>query len=143
MQRSLFSNNPRKDEVWTRIEGFPDYHISSHGRVYSCRKKNGILSTTLQSTGYAYVQLVAHAGAARVNKLVHRLVIKSFGPAAPTDQHTHVNHIDGCKTNNRIDNLEWVTEWENRLHGAILTAFEKGDIDIVESRVKNWLLALG
>ena len=47
---------------------------------------------------------------------MHRLVARAFHGPPPSAAHTHVNHLDGDKANNRIDNLEYVTPSENAIH---------------------------
>lgn len=66
------------------------------------------LTYTLNNRGYYSV------GIKRKTHMVHRLVAKAFIPNP--DNKAFVNHIDGNKLNNRMDNLEWCTVQENNLH---------------------------
>ena len=68
--------------------------------------------------GWGYLEIWLTIDGKQIRKLVHRLVAKEFIPN-PLDK-PEVNHIDGNKQNNRVDNLEWVTGSENKRH-AFLT----------------------
>lgn len=102
-------------ETWKTIEE-PDfqmkvkYEISSKGRV---RNPNGrLLSTWPSDTGYTVVNITCFGGNKKCK--VHRLVAKAFIPNP--DNKLQVNHKDGDKLNNCVDNLEWVTASENIQH---------------------------
>lgn len=98
-------------EVWKTIEDFPNYSVSSDGRV---RKDSSgkILIATRDSRGYPSLSLKDENG--WHTKMVHRLVAKAF-VENPYEKRS-VNHIDGNKSNNHISNLEWVTNSENMSH---------------------------
>ena len=105
-------------ELWKPIPDTDDvYYISSHGRVYST-KRNIFRKQSFNRRGY--LQVTLHIKGKRRGALVHRLVAQAFIHQPSKEQDT-VNHIDGDKTNNRIDNLEWVTLQENIDH-----AFKSG-----------------
>ena len=93
------------------------YYISSHGRVYST-KRNILLKQIPNRRGY--LQVTLYKKGKSKTSLVHRLVAQAFIHQPYKEQNT-VNHIDGDKTNNHIDNLEWVTLQENIDH-----AFKSG-----------------
>lgn len=92
-----------------------DYEASNDGRVRTVSNKSGVrvirgeLKPSLAGAGYPLVHLGRHKG-----QYVHRLVMRAFVGPCPKGQ--EVNHKDGIKTNNRLDNLEYVTPSENRQH---------------------------
>ncbi|MEO5923323.1 MAG: HNH endonuclease signature motif containing protein [Bryobacteraceae bacterium] len=103
----------------------PDYEVSNYGRVLSLRR--GIILRPYLVGGrkgsrYHVVCLWQGQGVKRTQVLVHRLVAKAFICLPPTPAH-EINHKDGDKRNNRVDefgngNLEWVTHAENIAHSV-------------------------
>jgi hypothetical protein len=108
------------------IPNYQGYYIVNNGDVYSTRGNASIekplkLKATLQN-GYPSVTLykTGNKGSGYGDTLyVHRLLAEAFIPLV--DNKTFVNHKDGNKENNALDNLEWVTQQENNLH-----AFQTG-----------------
>ena len=96
---------------WKKINGYPDYAISSNGDVKSLRF-NRLLKKTVNSSGYYYINLLNNRQ--RKTTAVHRLVIEHFGEIQ-SGQDLVVDHINGNKLDNQIDNLEWVSIKENTL----------------------------
>jgi hypothetical protein len=101
-------------EKWKPIEGFPNYEISSYGRVHS-KKRNIILKPYYDEWKYPRVDLRNDNG--RHPRSVHRLVAEAFIPNIYGKP--QVNHIDGNKDNNAVSNLEWATASENAKHAVI------------------------
>lgn len=98
------------EDEWKIIETHPSYKISSTGKI--CHKR--LINGTINDCGYHTVQL--HLNGEPSNYLVHRLVATYFIPNP--DNLPEVNHIDGNKCNNNIDNLEWVSGLNNKIHAA-------------------------
>lgn len=88
-----------------------DYMINQEGKIYSNKTKKE-LTGTVYNTGYRFVRLTTEDG--KKGYAVHRLVAQTFIPN-PKNLPI-VNHKDGNKLNNNVNNLEWVTQSENRYH---------------------------
>lgn len=93
------------------LERDSNYGVSRDGRVISFRK-NKILTPKQNWDGYLRVQLWSHRHCEYVS--IHRLIAETFIPNP--HQYPVVNHRDGNKTNNHVDNLEWCTQRENVKH---------------------------
>lgn len=102
------------EEIWKTIDGYDgDFQVSNLGRVRSHRQGHWkIRKTPLNSAGYPSVTLNFHK--TQTTMTVHRLVALAFIPMV--EGKAYINHIDGDKTNNRVDNLEWCTAEENINH---------------------------
>jgi len=104
-----------KKEVWKPIHGTGcRYFVSSHGRVISFipDSKFMFLSQRVDREGYQTVRLTVDGKTH--TKFVHRLVALAF--RVNPNNKLFVNHKDGDKTNNALQNLEWVTHSENMEH---------------------------
>ncbi len=98
------------EEIALPVVGFEDfYEVSSKGQISNYRK---ILSPFVNNSGYLVIDLKVNGS--RSKKLVHRLVAETF-LGNPLNK-KEVNHKDGNKLNNSIENLEWVTSSENKKH---------------------------
>ncbi len=103
-------------EIWKPVKGFENYEVSNLGQVkslnYNRTKEAKILKPWVDKYGYLRVNLSKNGKG--YAKKVHRLVASAFIPNI--GDNPQVNHIDGDKTNNKVDNLEWVTCKENIQH---------------------------
>ena len=106
------------NEEWQGITDFPDYAVSNMGRLKRITegfntKAGLIMSQSPNEKGYLMVSLPDGNGKRRTRK-VHLLVLAAFiGPRPPGKEG---NHQDKIKSNNRADNLEWITHAENMHH---------------------------
>lgn len=93
------------------------YAASDDGRIWAYPKRsrrNGRwLKPRPDNSGYPYVGLYKNCKT-KTEKL-HRLIAIAFLGQPPFEK-AQVNHIDGVKTNNRIENLEWCTAKQNKNH---------------------------
>ena len=138
-------------ERWEKIDGFPGYEVSDHGRVRSFRKhartKGRLLRGSDDGRGYRTVCLHRSDGTKATRK-IHGLVLSSFrGPRPPRHE---ASHLDGDKTNNTLRNLRWETRKENHArkvaHGTAQRGERSGtaklDADTVR-RIRNECKARG
>ena len=110
-------------ENWKAVNGYEGlYEVSDKGRVKGL-KRNRILKNIVDSLGYVRVSLC------KENKIkahkIHRLVAEHF---LKPSEYKIVNHIDGNKENNSVENLEWCNASQNRKHACDtgLAAKEEG-----------------
>lgn len=89
------------------------YYVYDDGRIFSPRT-NRFMSTSLDKYGYEKVALISDDNK-RHRYSVHRIVLENFNPVEGMDK-LQVNHKDGNKRNNRLENLEWTTPSENIKH---------------------------
>ena len=102
-------------EIYACIDGFPDYLVTSKGRVLSLKGNNiKELKPFKDKDGYYRVNL--YKKGKRKHILVHRLVAQAF--ISNPNNKPCVNHIDENKTNNCVSNLEWMTCKENTNYGT-------------------------
>lgn len=94
------------------VQGYPNYTIYSDGRVYSKLRKK-YLKGHDRGRGYLQYRLYDNNGIQKAFN-VHRLVAKHF-IANPENKPT-VNHINGNKKDNRVENLRWATHSEQTIH---------------------------
>ena len=106
-------------EIWKDIQGFESwYQVSNLGNVRRIAPVNGSprcknIKPWVNSRGYSYVTLNVHCKKTMFR--LHRLVAEHF-IKKKSDMYTDINHIDGNKQNNTVDNLEWCTRSENMKH---------------------------
>lgn len=128
-------------EIWRSVKGYEDlYEVSNIGRVRSLdrvirmRYKSGkfndrsfpgmIRKNILNEYGYYFVRLCDHGK--ENGHLVHRLVAQAF-LGNPPDGKDIVNHKNGIRTDNSVENLEWCNKSENALHAINILKVSWGD----------------
>lgn len=116
------------NEIRSNINGFPDYYITSCGKVWSF-KSNKFLSLKKHKYGYLYIDLYNENERSRF--YVHRLVAQAYIPNP--ENKLQINHIDGNKKNNCVKNLEWNTPSENLQHAYNIGLRKTKKIKCVET----------
>ena len=144
---------------WYPIKGWEGlYEINKNGEVRNAKNKNTIVGD-INNCGYYRVSLYNQGQSKKYFR--HRLVAEHF--LDKPEEKDFVNHIDGDKSNNSLENLEWVSQSENEKHAfenglkqktnkPFIIEFVNGDIKEYEnqyvcakeigcsqSSVKNWL----
>ena len=129
-------NQPKFEigEEWRKIKFLNNkYEVSSLGRIRNTLT-GAIRKTPVGKRGYPVFSCNINGK----NKLVtvHKCVAMEFILNSKPNNKIQVNHIDGNKTNNCVENLEWVTCFENSMH-ARLTGLHKSDGDKAVLQIKN------
>lgn len=110
------------------VVGYDNYIISDNGEVFNKRNINKPLKTRINKHGYKYLNLSKN-GIVK-SKLIHRIVAEAFLNYQDGDV---VNHKDGNKLNNNIDNLEFCTQKDNVKH-----AFDNGLMHPINGEECPW-----
>lgn len=100
-----------EQEIWKNIRQYPNYEISNTGKIRN-KKFKRFLHPTTTVKGYKQVELFRNGIGKTI--LLHRIIAKEF--VCGYKKNLFINHIDGNKTNNLPENLEWVTLAENNTH---------------------------
>lgn len=129
-------------EEWKEIKGFENYLVSNLGNIKSkdwivktpnglpCIRKGKLLKPYLNKKGYLTCDL--RNNNIRKIKKVHRLVAESF--IANPENLSQINHKDGNKQNNNVNNLEWCNNSQNQLH-AFKNNLQKGNFNHPNSKL--------
>lgn len=128
-------------EVWKDINEYEGlYQVSNLGRIKSLKRNTArekIMKPKENRDGYFIVNLCKNGNI--TTKKIHRLVAENFIPN-PENKYS-VNHINGIKKDNRIENLEWATASEQAKH-AVKTGLWKWD-DNRKIKLRNTLIEKG
>lgn len=138
------------EEIFKTIQKYPNYEISNLGRVITKERKIRYTHAVTKKehyriserrflkvyynnrTGYKFVQL--YDSNKSKNITIHRLVAETF--LNNSQKLECVNHIDGNKHNNSINNLEWCSNSYNHKHATMTGLKAKGD-DVYSSKLND------
>jgi len=101
------------ESIKNNIFGFDNYHATMCGKVFSTKQKNTIQLKEEENKG-GYKKVVLQCKPKSKTALVHRIIATAY--KENPNNYPQVNHIDGNKSNNRINNLEWATASMNMRH---------------------------
>lgn len=115
------------------LEQYEGYTITDKGEIISYKgKEPKNLKLQENNKGYLFIRLRHHS------PKIHRLVAKSFIPNPENKE--QVNHINGIKSDNRVENLEWVTNQQNREHAINVGLKNEIEYNIAQYDLEDNLL---
>ena len=128
-------------ERWGEWPKNPQYKVSTFGNVIGPRGK--LLTTNPCVGNSGYIRIYCGGGKRNASlAYVHRMVAETFIPNP--DGKPQVNHKDSNRSNNAVENLEWVTHKENAQHGAskghykgMKSKFSRADAITWKQRILN------
>lgn len=120
----ILSSQDLQGETWKVVQGFELYSISNLGRL-KIKQRSGtykICPQQITDRGYYYYKLKGQCKKYKMR--IHRLVAMAFLPNI--NNYEQVNHINGNKSDNRVENLEWCSNSMNIEHRIQVLGFKSG-----------------
>ena len=113
-----------EEEIWKSVPNYMGYEVSSRGRVRSLDRTNslghkikgGVRKASISPQGY--LRIILSSNGVKKTYGVHQLVAMSFLGHVPNGRLIVVDHIDGDKLNNNLNNLQVITARENTARGV-------------------------
>jgi hypothetical protein len=126
------------EEIWKDIPGFEGYQASNLGRIKSFKwTKERILKSFIEKKGYCKVCLSQNGKMKTLS--VHRLVLTAF--IGYPESNKVCDHINRIRTDNRIENLRWVSIHENNLNVTPYGKSKYRGVFILNKKLKNGFIA--
>ena len=116
-------NNVQQAEVWKQYLD-TQYEVSNLGNVRN-KKTKAVLSQEDTGNGYLCVGLQIDKGVYKKTR-VHRMVAMAFLEFQRTEERNEVDHINGNKSDNSVDNLRWCTHKENMNNPITVRKIRRG-----------------
>lgn len=120
-------------EAAKQIKDAPDYWVFPDSKVWST-KSSKFLKPQRGGFKGKYRKYTLWVNGVSSQKYCHALVMEYFGEEKPTPNH-EINHINGDTTDNKLENLEWVTSSENTRHGVVNGLFSR--VKLTKEQVKE------
>lgn len=117
-----FTDEELNNEQWKNINGYPNYYVSSLGRIKYCNKFR-----KLYKDKHKVSVVITYMGISKCYS-VHRLVAKAFIPNP--NNYDQIDHIDTNYYNNRVDNLRWCNAKQNINNNITIKRIKKHIIEI-------------
>lgn len=113
-------------EIWKNIKGYDTYQVSNLGNVKSLNYRRSGKSKLLKlvKDGDGYLRVMLRNNGISTTFKVHRIVAMAF---LQQGKMLEVNHKNGIRNDNRVDNLEWITRIDNMRH-SIYQLGKKGSL---------------
>lgn len=132
-------------EVWRSVIDFDWYDVSDYGRIrsWSGRKTLGRIMVP-RTDRYGYLRINLRQNGRTFTKSVHSIVAEAF--LVRDEEGLQVNHIDGDKTNNSVENLEWMSPGENTRHAhanGLVNPFPLAALGLGRQRVRVRVVETG
>ena len=108
------NQQPSNKTEWRQVIEHPNYEVNEFGQIRH-KKRKQILSPRSNNGGYQYVNFKVDGK--NTNFAVHRIVANAFIPNP--NGYTEINHKDYDKTNNCVENLEWVNSSQKKRHAYL------------------------
>jgi hypothetical protein len=122
------------EAMWIKIDEYPNYSVSNTGEIQN-NQTGKIRKLHHDKHGYFTITLKNESGIR--NLKVHRLVATAF--ISNPENKPFVNHINGIKDDNRVDNLEWSTAKENNYHAwNVLDSSNRRKVMAEHSHNREW-----
>lgn len=105
------NQQPSGNIQWKTVQEYENYEVNQLGEIRH-KSRRRVLKPRVSPNGYLYVNF--NIAGRRTNFAVHRIVLNAFTPHE--DKSLEVNHKNYDRTDNRLENLEWVSSSENKKH---------------------------
>ncbi len=119
-------------ELFKIIKEFPQYQISNLGNIKN--KSNKILVVGKRKSNSGYIQVRLSKNGKYYYRYLHRLLAEAF--IENNNNYRTVNHIDGNKVNNKLNNLEWASDEQQQRH-AFLTNLKHNGKSFTKEQLYN------
>lgn len=126
-------------ELWRNIEEATNYEVSNYGNIRNT-KSGQILNPGASGNGYKQVSLKMKKNNKFEKRYVHRLVA-TYWLENPENKR-EVNHINLDRTDNRVENLEWITSSENQKHKYQNGDYKTSNRKVIQMDLENNIIAV-